>query len=39
MLGMPGEVLFVSCFLVVGIYLYRFNREILSTDYVLLVAT
>lgn len=37
MLGIPGEFLFVSYFLAVGIYLYRFKREILRTDYILLV--
>ena len=37
MLGIPGEFLFVFYFLVVGIYLYRFYQEILSTDYILLV--
>ncbi len=36
-LGIPGEILFLSYFLVVVYYLYRFHRLIFETDYILLV--
>ena len=37
MLGIPDELLFVSHFLAISFYLYRFKRIILRTDFILLV--